>query len=214
MNKCHMLLDYMHTYPSAKMRYVAGTMQFLVDTDAAYLVLPGARSRFAGHFMLEARPNAYAEHDPPLNAPVLVTCKTIQNVVCSAAEAACAGLFDNGQMSVIVRRTLISMGHYQAPTKLKIDNETANSFVHSTMRLKRSKTWDVRYNWLRGAIAHTLLNVYWDRGKNNNADYFTKHHFTNHFHHLHPTHHTHKNNSPQTRMLRQQLQHPPPQHQS
>ena len=97
-----MLLDYMHTYPSAKMRYVAGTMQSLVDTDAAYLVLPGARSRFAGHFMLEARPNPYTEHDPPLNAPVLVTCQTIKNVVCSVAKAECAGLFDNGQMSVIV----------------------------------------------------------------------------------------------------------------
>ena len=58
-----------------------------MDTNAAYLVLPHARSRFAGHFMLEARPNKYAKHKPPLNTPVLVTCKTIKIVVCSAAKA-------------------------------------------------------------------------------------------------------------------------------
>ena len=119
LKKCNMLLDFMHTYPSANMRFVAGTMQLMVDTDAAYLVLPGARSRFAGHFMLEARPNKYAERKPPLNAPVLVSCKTIRNVVCSAAEAECGGLFDNSQMSVIIRHTLVSMGHKQAPTKIK-----------------------------------------------------------------------------------------------
>ena len=128
-----MLLDYIHTYPSARMRFVAGTMQLLVDSDAAYLALPGAKSCFAGHFMLEARPNLYAEHDPHMNAPILVTCKTIKNVVCSAAEAECGGLFDNGQMTIIIRRTLEAMGHKQQATKIKTDNDTANSFVHSTI---------------------------------------------------------------------------------
>ena len=140
MKKCNMLLDYIHTYPSARMRFTAGTMQLLVDSDAAYLVLLGAKSRFAGHFMLEACPNNFAEHNPPLNAPILVTCKTIKNVVCSAAEAECGGLFDNGQMAVIIRRTLETMGHKQQPTKIKTGNDTANSFVQSTIRLKRSKT--------------------------------------------------------------------------
>ena len=176
MKKCNMLLDYMHTYPNARMRFTAGTMQLLVDSDAAYLVLPGAKSRFAGHFMLEARHNKYTEHDPPINAPILVTCKTIKNVVCSAAETECGGLFDNGQMAIVIQRTLEAMGHKQQATRIKTDNDTANSFVHSTIRLKQSKTWDMRYNWPRGGIAQTLLKVFWDRGKNNLADYFTKHH--------------------------------------
>ena len=68
------------------------------------------------------------------------------------------------------------MGHKQQATRIKTDNDTANSFAHSTIRLKRSKTWDMRYNWLRGVIAQTLLKIFWDRGKNNLADYFTKHH--------------------------------------
>ena len=112
----------------------------IVDTDAAFLILLGAKSRFAGHFMLEARPNKYAEHDPRLNAPILLTCKTIKNIVCSATKTECGGLFDNGQMAVIIRRTLAAMWHKQHPTKIKNDNDTANSFVHSTIRLKRSKT--------------------------------------------------------------------------
>ena len=68
-------------------------------------------------------------------------------------------------MSITIRRTFEAMGHKQQATRLKTDNDTANSFVHSTIRLKRSKTWDMRYNWLRGGIARALLKVFWDRGK-------------------------------------------------
>ena len=71
------------------MRVTAGTMQLLVDSDAAYSVLPGAKACFAGHFMLEARHNKFAGHRAPLNTLILVTCKTIKNEVCSAAEAEC-----------------------------------------------------------------------------------------------------------------------------
>ena len=46
------LLDYMHTYPNAKLCLFTGDMQLAVDSDAAYLVLSGAKSRFAGHFYL------------------------------------------------------------------------------------------------------------------------------------------------------------------
>ena len=68
-------------------------------------------------------------------------------------------------MTIIIRRALEAMGHKQQATRIKTDNDTANSFAHSTIRLKRSKTWDMRYNWLRGGIAQTLLKIFWDRGK-------------------------------------------------
>jgi hypothetical protein len=48
--KCNQLLDYAATYPSAVIRYHASQMILHVDTDAAYLVLPKARSRIAGHY--------------------------------------------------------------------------------------------------------------------------------------------------------------------
>jgi hypothetical protein len=43
-NACTMLLDYAATYPLAIIRYYASDMTLNVDTDAAYLVLPNARS--------------------------------------------------------------------------------------------------------------------------------------------------------------------------
>ena len=40
--KVKMLLDYLCTYPNAKVRYYASNMILHIDSDAAYLVLPGA----------------------------------------------------------------------------------------------------------------------------------------------------------------------------
>jgi len=51
-----MLLDYVATYPDAIIRYHASDMVLHVDSDAAYIVLPNARSRYAGHFFLGDTP--------------------------------------------------------------------------------------------------------------------------------------------------------------
>ena len=68
---------------------------------------------------------------------------------CSAAEAECAGLFHDCLKAVIIRRILEALGHKQNASSVKTDNSTANSFVHTTMKLKKSKTWDMRWNWLQ-----------------------------------------------------------------
>jgi hypothetical protein len=34
----------------------------------------------------------------------------------------------------------------------------------------------MRWNWLRDKATHEQLRIYWDKGVNNDADYFTKHH--------------------------------------
>ena len=65
-----------------------------IDYDAAYLVMPESRSAYNGHFYLSDWPR-----DKPnlpsnkRNAPILTTCKTILNVVSSAAEAETMGTF-------------------------------------------------------------------------------------------------------------------------
>ena len=48
--KVNLLMNYVPTYPDAKIRYHTSNMKFYVDSDTAYLVLPEARSRGAGHF--------------------------------------------------------------------------------------------------------------------------------------------------------------------
>eukprot|EP00957_Ditylum_brightwellii_P009661 727873-Ditylum_brightwellii.AAC.1 len=68
------------------------------------------------------------------------------------------------------------MGHTQSPTHVKTDNKIVNSFVHMPMHVKCSKTWDMMSHWLWEASTRKSLNIFWGRGSNNNADYFSNHH--------------------------------------
>eukprot|EP00957_Ditylum_brightwellii_P098421 7498453-Ditylum_brightwellii.AAC.1 len=56
------------------------------------------------------------------------------------------------------------------------------------MRIKCSKTWDMQHHWLREATVRKALEIYWDKGDNNDADYYTKHHFPTHHKLIHPRH--------------------------
>ena len=174
MDKITMLLDYMSTYPNALLRFYKSGMILHIDSDAAYLVLLNACSCYASHFFLSTLTPGH--HNPMPNAPIHTECKTICSVVASAAEAETAGIFGNSQTAIIIRRALEALGHLQPPTPLKTDNSTAHDFVHSNIRQKHSKTWDMKYNWLRDREAHKDLHIYWDKGTNNGGDYFTKHH--------------------------------------
>ena len=179
-----MLLDYLATYPNAKLRFYAGNMKLHFESDAAYLVLPGAKSRIAGYFYLHAPPSASKVYAQGYNAPIHIECSTIKNVVSSAAEAECGGLFHNCSTAIGIRTALEGMGHPQHRTEVITNNSTANNFVHSEMRVKRSKSWDMKYNWLRDRTAQAQFHIKWDKGIYNMADYFTNHHP--------PSYHRHK----------------------
>lgn len=151
-------------------------MILTADTDAAYLVQPNARSRYAGYFYLTNDSSSSAH----INGAILVICRTLRGVMRSAAEAECAGVFHNSQEAIILRTILEALGHPQPPTRIKTDNSTANSFVKNNIRQRRSKTWDMRWNWLRDDLTKQQITVFWDKGDNNDADYYTKHHPPNH----------------------------------
>ena len=169
-------MDYLHTHPNAFVRYHASDMVLHVDSDAAYLVLPKARSRIAGYYYLSSHPNI--KKHPKLNGAILVECKTLRHVVSSAAEAEVAGIYHNATKAIVIRRVLIALGHPQPPTPIKTDNSTATGFVYDNIHQKRSKSWDMQYYWLRDKMNQRLFNLYWDKGSNNHADYSTKHHPT------------------------------------
>ena len=169
------LFDFLYTYPNATIRYYASDMKLHIDTDAAYLVLPQARSRIAGHYYLSNTTNI-KQNDPPNNGPVLTECTSLKGVVASAAEAETGGIFKNCQNGIIIRRILHALGHSQPPTPVKTDNSTAASFVHSDIIQKKSKTWDMRWNWLKDRQVRKQFEIYWRKGTENLADYFTKHH--------------------------------------
>ena len=93
--KLSCLLDYAATYPEAVVRFYGSNMLLMVDSDAAYLVLPKARSRLAGYFrLLDQHPVT------PYNGAILVECKTIRHVVTSAAEAETHGVFHNAKLAL------------------------------------------------------------------------------------------------------------------
>ena len=73
--KVGMLIYYAREYPNKMVCYHASVMQLNIDSDAAYLVLPKARSRGAGHFHLgEKLKNMTAVPNTKPNGPVLTEC--------------------------------------------------------------------------------------------------------------------------------------------
>jgi hypothetical protein len=182
----NMLLDFAATYPDAKIRFHASDMILNIDTDAAYLVMPNAKSRIAGYFYLSSLPSA-SNIPVPINGPILVECTTIKHVVGSAAEAECGGCYHNAQKAIPIRIALAELGHPQPKTPLKTDNSTAAGFANNSMRQKRSKAWDMRFHWIRDRVAQEQFKIFWDKGVNNLADYFTKHHSPSHHLESRPT---------------------------
>ena len=172
--ECQQIMDYAATYPNVYVRYHASDMVLTIDSDAAYLVLPNARSRIAGYFQLNDNPQRVSH--PDVNGAILIECKALRHVVSSAAEAETAGVFHNAQVAIPIRHILEQIGHPQPPTPIKTDNSTATGFVHNNIHQKKSKSWDMRYHWLRDRQTQKQFNIYWDKGSNNHADYFTKHH--------------------------------------
>jgi hypothetical protein len=162
-----MLLDYAATYPLAIIRYHASGMALNTNTYAAYyLVLPNAQSRYAGNYILSDTPPPPPEiPNPKPNGAILTVYETIHNVMTSAAEAETAGVYGNGQEIIAIRISLQALGHPQLTTLLKTNNATSNSFVHVNIKQRRSKTWDMRWNWLRDKATHQQLHMYWTKGE-------------------------------------------------
>ena len=71
-------------------------MILYIESEAAYLVLPKALSRIASILYLS---NATSGR-PPLNGAIQVICKTLQNIVYSAAKADIGGILFGGQQAV------------------------------------------------------------------------------------------------------------------
>ena len=177
MNSTKMLLDYIATYPGGVLRYHKSDMNLLIDSDASYLVLPNAKSRIAGFYQLSSiPPDIPPPISPPINGNILIECKTIDHVVASVAEAETSGVFHNAQTAIPIIHLLEALGHKQPPVHIKTDNSTCAGFANKNIRNKRSKAWDMRYWWLREGFAKKKIKVYWDKGENNDADYYTKHH--------------------------------------
>ena len=54
------------------------------------------------------------------------------------------------------------------------------------MQCKRSKSWNMRFYWMRCKESQKMFRMYWRPGTNNLADYFTKLHLAAHHRSIRP----------------------------
>ena len=112
----------------------------------------------------------------PVNGAGLNIAQIIKAVMSSAAEAELGALFINAKLAVPIRHTLEELGHPQGKTLIQTDNSTANGVVNGKIQPKATKAMDMRFYWLKDKEAQNFFQFFWRPGKNNMADYWTKHH--------------------------------------
>jgi hypothetical protein len=72
------------------------------------------------------------------------------------------------------------MGYKQDQIPIYTDNQCAAGIANMTVNLKKAKTMDMRFHWIRDKVRTKTFNVAWHPGKENRANYFTKLHPTTH----------------------------------
>ena len=127
-----------------------------------------------GHFYMGNQQDTIA------NGPILNPTGVIKVVVSSAAESETAGLFTNMKEAVALRTALEEMGHPQPATPIQVDNSTACGIANDTIKQRRSKAIDMRFYWVQDRVNQKQFHVFWRPGKENLADYVTKHHTAKH----------------------------------
>ena len=102
------LLNYLATHPEPILWYNKSGMILYVDSDAAYLVEQGAKSRAGGYYYL------VNHHNPKIDGSVYCLCTLIKTVISTAAESELGALFLNSTSLKLIRHVLMDMGHQQA----------------------------------------------------------------------------------------------------
>ena len=176
-------LEYAATWPNASIVFHASDMVLHKQSDASYLSESHGRSRVGGFSYLGTKAMLYEPNaaPSPINGAIAVRSSIIDVVVSSATEAEYAGYFINGKDAEVERTTLEDMGYPQGTTYIQGDNELAIAIGNDQVKQKRSRSMDMRFHWIRDRIRQQHLALYWRKGVDNLADFFTKNHPPKHF---------------------------------
>ena len=185
-------LNYCACNQDAAALYRASDMLLRIDSDAAYLVAPRARSRAGGFHYLSNKEGTL------FNGAIYNLVKVLKHVCASAAEAEIGALYANAREATIFRNTLEDMGHPQPPTPIKTDNTTANGILDDSMEAKYLKGADMRVNWLKDRVEQNQFEVYWEPAITNLGDYHTKRHGPAHHRTVRPIYTHQYGKSPET----------------
>ena len=103
-----------------------------------------SRSRAGAHIFLYEN-----ETIPRWNGPILNIAQMMKYVMSSAAEAEICALLLTAKEIVPMRHTLTKMGWNKPPSPIQRYNSTSVGMTDSTLVTRKSKSWDLRLNWLR-----------------------------------------------------------------
>ncbi len=78
--------------------------------------------------------------------------------------------------AIYTRIILEELGHIQPPTPLQTDNALADGVINGKVQPKQTKAMDMKFHWLCDCKCQRQFCIYWQPGKLNYANYWTKHH--------------------------------------
>jgi len=108
----------------------------------------------------------------------------IKHIMASATKAELAALFITMRKAVYIQIILQELGHQQPATPLQMDNAMADAVVNGKIQPKHTKAMDMRFHWPQNSECQHQFRIYWRPGKQNLADYWTKHHAAKHHQHV------------------------------
>ena len=123
------LFVYCATNPNLIIRFTRSEIIIRIHSDTSYLSITKAWSRATGFF--------YVSDDsetPPLNGTIYVVCTILKNDMAFAAKLETGVVFVNCNENIVIRQTLIEMGHPQPATPINVDNKCAVGIVNEIFR--------------------------------------------------------------------------------
>ena len=166
--KLNRLLGYCSAFPDHQLIFRPSRVLLQTHSDASFNSLPRSGSKSGGHHTL-------GNHDPAFhNAPIDVDSSRIPVVTSSAADAELAAAYGNARSAHFHRATLQNIGYPQPPSPIFCDNECAIGISSSSVKQKKSKSMDMRFNWLRDRVSQHHFYLPYIPSLKNIADFFTK----------------------------------------
>ena len=148
-------------------------MQIKIESDASINTEEGAQSRAGASFYLGDR---HLEEGRRRRRNGLIEARSdiIRTVVLSATEGEYIALFMASLRALYLKQIAEAMGFIQGPIVIRTDNEAAMGILNSTYGLKRTRSINVRFHWLRQQVSEGAFIILWIQGIANIADFFTK----------------------------------------
>ena len=167
------LLDYLATQEDAVLTYNRSEMIMAVHSDAR--CEPKAKSRAGGHFFMTTnaeippQQRCHPQHSPHHQK---------RHDVGHGSRT--SGTIYNGKRGGVYENNIGRNGTQTTATPIQTDNAMAEAVINAKITPKRSKAMDMRFHWLKDRECRHQFKFYWQPGKLNHADYWTKHHSATH----------------------------------